>query len=344
MARYPAHVRMATAVVARYPAHVRMATAVVARYPAHVRMATAVVVPVLLVLAVGEVASAEGAKPVETRWVASPIQSGRQPAPTTSRPGNDSLGAAGGTPSRTSRPGTTPSSPSRPGASPSGPSTTSPPTLQDLLARIPKFGPAPAPEKITLPDGPSAAWMTRIPTTQKVAFLTIDDGWVKRPEAVQLVQAAHIPVTLFLTINAIRNDPAYFKRLQASGAVIEAHTLTHADLKGKSYDFQKREICGSADQLGAIYGRRPVLFRPPFGDKDPTTLQVVHDCGMKAAFFWKETVDKGVVAFQEGNTVQAGDIILMHFRPAFAEDFLAALQAIHDAGLTPALLEDYVPS
>jgi len=321
-----------------------VATAVVARYPAHVRMATAVVVPVLLVLAVGEVASAEGAKPVETRWVASPIQSGRQPAPTTSRPGNDSLGAAGGTPSRTSRPGTTPSSPSRPGASPSGPSTTSPPTLQDLLARIPKFGPAPAPEKITLPDGPSAAWMTRIPTTQKVAFLTIDDGWVKRPEAVQLVQAAHIPVTLFLTINAIRNDPAYFKRLQASGAVIEAHTLTHADLKGKSYDFQKHEICGSADQLGAIYGRRPVLFRPPFGDKDPTTLQVVHDCGMKAAFFWKETVDKGVVAFQEGNTVQAGDIILMHFRPAFAEDFLAALQAIHDAGLTPALLEDYVPS
>ena len=32
----------------------------------------------------------------------------------------------------------------------------------------------------------------------------------------------------------------------------------------------------------------------------------------------------------------------MHFRPAFMADFLAALKAIHRAGLTPALLEDYI--
>ncbi|WP_338090899.1 polysaccharide deacetylase family protein [Planosporangium thailandense] len=213
----------------------------------------------------------------------------------------------------------------------------------DLLSRIPTFPPAPPAEKITLPVGPAAAWLTHIPTSQKVAFLTIDDGWVKQPEAIQLVQAAHVPVTLFLTIDAIRNNPGYFKRLEAGGAVIEAHTLTHPELKGKPLAFQQHEICGSADQLGALYGRRPVLFRPPFGDKDLTTLLVTHQCGMKAAFFWKETVDKGVVHFQEGHTVQPGDIILMHFRPAFAADFLAALQAIHDAGLTPALLENYIP-
>ena len=32
----------------------------------------------------------------------------------------------------------------------------------------------------------------------------------------------------------------------------------------------------------------------------------------------------------------------MHFRPAFPDDFIAALAAIKNAGLTPALLEDYV--
>ena len=32
----------------------------------------------------------------------------------------------------------------------------------------------------------------------------------------------------------------------------------------------------------------------------------------------------------------------MHFRPAFPDDFIAALTAIKEAGLTPALLEDYV--
>jgi peptidoglycan/xylan/chitin deacetylase (PgdA/CDA1 family) len=149
-------------------------------------------------------------------------------------------------------------------------------------------------------------------------------------------------VALFLTINAVRDNLGYFTTLQAAGADIEAHTITHTSLVGKSYTFQRTEVCGSADQLGQWYGRRPVLFRPPFGNKDTTTLKVTRDCGMRAAFFWSETVDKGVVRYQQGSTVRPGDIILMHFRPAFDDDFLAALTAIHNAGLTPALLDAYL--
>ena len=44
----------------------------------------------------------------------------------------------------------------------------------------------------------------------------------------------------------------------------------------------------------------------------------------------------------EGYRIHAGDIVLMHFRPAFLKDVLAALIAMHDAGLTPALLENYL--
>ncbi|WP_433321930.1 polysaccharide deacetylase family protein [Dactylosporangium sp. CA-139066] len=217
----------------------------------------------------------------------------------------------------------------------SGPST-------PQLARIPHFPAAPAPQPVTVPDGPSAGWYSAIPTTQPIAFITIDDGWTKVPEAAALLKAANVPVTLFLEINAIKSDPGYFTALEQAGATIEAHTISHPELKGKSYAFQHNEICGSADQLGKLYGRRPVLFRPPFGDKDATTLKVVHDCGMKAAFFWKETTDKGIVRYQAGHAVKAGDIILMHFRPAFVDDFLAVLQAISQAGLTPARLEDYI--
>jgi peptidoglycan/xylan/chitin deacetylase (PgdA/CDA1 family) len=177
-----------------------------------------------------------------------------------------------------------------------------------------------------------------------VAFLTIDDGWIKRPEALELLRESDVSVTLFLTINAIKDNPDYFKQLRDAGADIEAHTFTHPNLKGKSYDFQKHEICGSADQLRTMYGQRPTLFRPPFGDKDATTLQVAHDCGLKAGFFWRETVDKGIVRYQQGNSVQRGDIILMHFRDRFVDDFIAALQAISAAGLTPALLIDYMPA
>lgn len=223
------------------------------------------------------------------------------------------------------------------------PTANAPAPIGWKLSDIPAFPPAPAAIPVQPTPGPSAPFLARIPTRQRVAFLTIDDGFVKTAEAPKLIAAAHIPVTLFLTVNAVRDNPAYFAAMQANGAVIEAHTITHTELRGRSYAVQRREICGSADKLGQWYHRRPVLFRPPFGDKDATTLRVVHECGMNAALFWKETVDKGKVRYQEGHTVQPGDIILMHFRPAFVKDFLAALQAIHRAGLTPALLEDYLP-
>ncbi|GIM91058.1 polysaccharide deacetylase family protein [Paractinoplanes toevensis] len=211
------------------------------------------------------------------------------------------------------------------------------------LSDVPQFLPPPAPEPIVLPPGDQVPFLSRVPVTQPVAFLTIDDGYLKNPEAIKLFAAAHIPVTLFLTTDAIHDDPAFFDRLRSYGAVIEAHTVSHPELAGRSYGFQKHQICDGADRLAQWYGRRPVLFRPPFGDKDSTTLRVAKECGMTAAFMWKETVHEGKVRYQEGRAVQRGDIILMHFRPAFVQDFLAALRAIHRAGLTPALLEDYVP-
>jgi peptidoglycan/xylan/chitin deacetylase (PgdA/CDA1 family) len=211
------------------------------------------------------------------------------------------------------------------------------------LSDVPQFGAPPAPEPIVLPAGDAVPFLSRIPVTQPVAFLTIDDGYLKPAEAPKLLAAAHIPVTLFLTTDAIRDDVPFFDRLRASGAVVEAHTISHPELSGRGEQFQRRQICDGADQLGKWYGRRPMLFRPPFGDKDRTTLRVAKSCGIKAAFMWKETVDKGKVRFQEGRSVQPGDIILMHFRPAFVKDFLAALRAIKKAGLTPALLEDYIP-
>jgi peptidoglycan/xylan/chitin deacetylase (PgdA/CDA1 family) len=218
-----------------------------------------------------------------------------------------------------------------------------PPPIGWKLADVPVFGSPPPPEPIVLPPGDEVPYLSRIPVTQRVAFLTIDDGYLKPGEAPKLLAAAHIPVTLFLTTDAIHDNVPFFDHLRAYGAVIEAHTISHPELRGKGEQFQHHQICDGADQLGKWYGRRPLLFRPPFGDQDHTTLRVAKSCGIEAAFMWKETVDKGKVRYQQGHTVQPGDIILMHFRPAFVQDFLAALHAIKKAGLTPALLEDYVP-
>ncbi|BCJ71495.1 hypothetical protein CS0771_10390 [Catellatospora sp. IY07-71] len=245
-------------------------------------------------------------------------------------------------PSVTPSPSASPS-PSAPPASP----TMKPVTVKNLqwyLSQVPDFPDAPAPQRVNVPESSSAVFWFRVPTNQKVAFITIDDGALSRkPEVVEFIRRAKIPVTLFLNSPAATQHPAYFKAIQDAGGMIENHTITHTSLKGKSYDFQKKEICGAADKLEQLFGRRPTLFRPPFGNRDATTLKAARDCGAVAVFYWTQTVDKGKVRYQTAEkVVKPGDVLLMHFRPALMDDLLAALKAIHRSGLTPALMEDYV--
>jgi peptidoglycan/xylan/chitin deacetylase (PgdA/CDA1 family) len=217
------------------------------------------------------------------------------------------------------------------------------PAPSDALSRLPKFGPPPPAVPIVIPPGPAAPIYKRLPVAQPVAFLTIDDGWIQLPQDVTLMRAAHIPFTMFLIAPVAAKNPGFFQQLVSAGGVIEDHTLTHPEMKGKGYPFQRHEVCDARTSLEHTFGTTMHLFRPPFGDYDGATLRAVHDCGLRAAFFWSETVNNGTVFFQTPeHRIHPGDIILMHFRPAFAADVLAALTAIHNAGLVPALLENYL--
>jgi peptidoglycan/xylan/chitin deacetylase (PgdA/CDA1 family) len=192
-------------------------------------------------------------------------------------------------------------------------------------------------------DG-QAAFVHQVPTGHPVAFLTIDDGMVRHPLALELLRAAKVPVTLFLTTNYVGGNQEYFGALRDSGyATIQNHTISHPNLPSVGYGGARGQLCGASSNLEQWYGQRPIFFRPPFGEYDGSTLRAAWDCGLQAGFHWRETVNEGVVYYQRpDNKIHAGDIILMHFRPAFPDDFLAALNAIKQAGLTPALLENYV--
>jgi peptidoglycan/xylan/chitin deacetylase (PgdA/CDA1 family) len=259
-----------------------------------------------------------------------PVPSWAGPGSAQPTPGGGSVRT--GTPTATATPKPTPS-----------PSSTAL-TLAAALARMPKFGPPPPAVPIRLANGPTATMFYRLPVGgAKVAFLTMDDGIYQLPDDLTLMKAAHIPFTMFLIGPVAQHNPAFFKQLEADGGVIEDHTLTHPDLKGMPEATQQHEICGARSMLGSTFGRTPIFFRPPYGSFDPTTLAAVHECGLQAAFCWRETVRDGVVYYQtKVHQIQPGDIVLMHFRTTFTEDLLAALTAIHDAGLTPALLEDYI--
>lgn len=181
--------------------------------------------------------------------------------------------------------------------------------------------------------------VNRIPTDKPYVFITIDDGSVKHPKALEMMTKAGVRPSLFLNTKHMEGHRDYFKALPAP---VHSHTANHPNLPGKGYDFQKHEICSNADFIAADYGKRPTLFRPPFGNFDATTRKAAADCGFKALVMWTAAVNDGRVQFQVGDKLRAGDIVLMHFRSTFAEDFQAFLDRAKHDGLTPVPLEDFL--
>ncbi|MFI9816112.1 polysaccharide deacetylase family protein [Saccharothrix variisporea] len=183
----------------------------------------------------------------------------------------------------------------------------------------------------------------RIETDKPYVFITIDDGAVRHPAALELMKSSQTQPSLFLNTKHVAEQPAFFKALQDDAkSTVHAHTANHPNLQGKGYEFQKQEICGNADYLQQQTGVRPTLFRPPFGNYDGTTRKAATDCGFKALIMWTAAVNDGVVQFQAGSKLVPGDIVLMHFRNTFVEDFLAFLNHCKAHGLTPVPLEDFL--
>jgi peptidoglycan/xylan/chitin deacetylase (PgdA/CDA1 family) len=214
----------------------------------------------------------------------------------------------------------------------------SPPvTIQAESAPLPPATP------VTLPPGPMAPVISRIPTSNRVMFLTIDDGLVQDPAVVDYLRRARVPLTMFILPRYVSQNPPYFRSIQALGASIQDHTVNHRPLNVMSFGRQVAEICGALDPLTTTFGQRPWLFRPPYGSYNADTKRAVRACGLQAIVTWQGTMNDGVLRLQHPGPLQPGDIVLLHFRPDLRQNLAALLAAAHAAGLRPAPLEPYLP-
>ena len=115
------------------------------------------------------------------------------------------------------------------------------------------FAPAPPPpavKPITLSVSDPKAF-SHVPMTNKVVFVTIDDGIEKDPRFIQMVKDFQIPITVSLADVLVWDAYAYFEKLHETGYVsIQNHTVTHPlHMPGLSASRQLDEISGQQDKL-----------------------------------------------------------------------------------------------
>ncbi len=185
--------------------------------------------------------------------------------------------------------------------------------------------------------------LDRVPTTQPIVFVTIDDGWVQTPENLNWLTSRKLPFTIFLTNDGIKNNYQYFYSLQSAGMAVQNHTLAHHALPKMTPEEQKAEICGASDIFQDVFKHRPTLFRPPYGEYSDTTRQIVGECGMRAVVMWNVVLENGQLSFKEHRSqLQPGDIILAHFQDNLVVSLEALANHLAAQGLQVARLEDWV--
>lgn len=189
----------------------------------------------------------------------------------------------------------------------------------------------------------------RVPTTDRVIFLTIDDGSRKDPQLIRMTDELRIPFSAFLTDEEVLGDYTYFRELQRAGVALNNHSLTHPNLPRLSYDQQYREICGQQENLLRETGEVPRLFRPPYGNHNRDTLRAAAQCGIEAVPLWAAEAFPDRIDFSDGgNRLRPGDIVLTHFRgPAEWDgdmpDVIRRVLGLATAqGFAVARLEDYI--
>ncbi|MFC9393391.1 polysaccharide deacetylase family protein [Streptomyces sp. NPDC057027] len=193
---------------------------------------------------------------------------------------------------------------------------------------------------------------TTVPTKQKVVFLTIDDGAEKDPQLLKMMKELRIPYSAFLSDYVVNDDYGYFAKMQKSeesGVALNNHTLHHRYLPALSYSEQKREICGMQDVIGKQFGKRPTLFRPPYGNYNEDTLTAAKSCGIKAVPLWAAEAFPDHMEWREWDRdLHPGDIVLTHFRGkedwkgTMPDMIRRVMNVITSKGYAVAKLEDYV--
>lgn len=187
--------------------------------------------------------------------------------------------------------------------------------------------------------------------------LTFDDGpGPYTQQLVAMLDRLHVHATFF----AIGSQEQYFSAGTIaeikSGDVVGDHTETHPMMATLSPHEQYEELFDQMAQIEVIGGRRPRLFRPPYGSFDATTFKELHHLRLLMILWSVDTSDytlPGVSAIVHAALAGAkpGAIILMHDGGGNREQTIAALPAIvrglRKRGLhpvtVPQLLEDDPP-
>src|SRR3954470_1820292 len=165
------------------------------------------------------------------------------------------------------------------------------------------------------------------PGQGKQLTMTYDDGPndVHTPNLLDVLAEHNVKATFFLIGKFVEQRPEMVRRMAAEGHIVANHTYTHPNLawcgQRKLRDELNRcknaieQVLGKELPRFTVRGEQRMLFRTPFGGRNPSTLHIVRDMGYEPimwsiwAYDWLEGTTPEIVQQRVSKKVRGGDVI-----------------------------------
>lgn len=164
--------------------------------------------------------------------------------------------------------------------------------------------------------------------------LTFDDGpGPYTARILRVLRRVHAVATFFVIGRLARAYPHLVADEVHTGCEIGDHTETHAPLALLTSSAQLAQITEAAQAIHAAGAPSPVLFRPPYGSFDQTTLEILRAARMLMVLWSADSKDytrpgASRIIYAGVSGGQPGAIILLHDGGGDRSETVAALPRI----------------
>lgn len=136
-----------------------------------------------------------------------------------------------------------------------------------------------------------------VETNKKQIAISFDAAWGNddTEDLISILKEYDVPATFFVVGAWVDKYPESVKALSDAGHQIQNHSNTHPYMSKLSVEQIKNELKDCNDNIKAVTGVEPTLFRPPYGDYDNETIETVNSVNMYAIQWSVETLATKVI-------------------------------------------------
>lgn len=154
---------------------------------------------------------------------------------------------------------------------------------------------------------------------KKRVSISFDAAWgnEQTQTLLDILKEKNVKTTFFLVGEWVDKYPESVKAIHDAGHDVGNHSDTHAHLPQLSDDKILKELNDCNDKVEKITGKRPTLFRPPYGDYNNNLVEVTKSIDMYCVQWdidsldWKDPTPQQMID-RIKKKLQCGSIILMH--------------------------------